>query len=41
MPAAPVVDEYRRQLDDYADPKNTGGQPAGTITGGWFLKEFV
>ena len=38
----PLWDEYRRQLDsDYADLKNTGGRPAGTITGGWFLKEFV
>ena len=21
--------------------KNAGGRPAGTITGGWFLREFV
>ncbi|HEX6937885.1 MAG TPA: leucyl aminopeptidase [Longimicrobiales bacterium] len=38
----PLWDEYRRQLDsEYADLKNTGGRPAGTITGGWFLKEFA
>lgn len=38
----PLWDEYRKQLDsEYADLKNTGGRPAGTITAGWFLKEFV
>ena len=38
----PLWDEYRRQIDsDYADLKNSGGRPAGTITAGWFLKEFV
>jgi len=38
----PLWDEYRPQLDsDYADLKNTGGRPAGTITAGWFLREFV
>ncbi len=38
----PLWDEYRKQLDsDVADIKNVGGPPAGTITAGWFLKEFV
>ena len=38
----PLWDEYRKQLSStVADLKNTGGRPAGTITGGWFLKEFV
>ncbi len=38
----PLWDEYRKQLDsDVADLKNVGGRPAGTITAGWFLKEFV
>ncbi|HEX7119453.1 MAG TPA: leucyl aminopeptidase [Longimicrobiales bacterium] len=38
----PLWEPYRRQLDsEYADLKNTGGRPAGTITAGWFLREFV
>lgn len=38
----PMHQEYREQLDsDYADIKNSGGRPAGTITAGWFLREFV
>jgi leucyl aminopeptidase len=38
----PMFDEYREQLkSDYADLKNVGGRPAGTITAGWFLREFV
>ena len=38
----PLWDEYREQLDStVADIKNTGGRPAGSITAGWFLKEFV
>jgi leucyl aminopeptidase len=38
----PLWDEYRTQLDStIADLKNSGGRPAGAITGGWFLKEFV
>lgn len=38
----PLWDEYRRQLDSpIADIKNTGGRYAGTITAGWFLKEFA
>jgi leucyl aminopeptidase len=38
----PMYDEYREQIkSDYADLKNTGGRAAGTITAGWFLREFV
>ena len=38
----PLSDEYRKQLDsDTADFKNVGGRPAGSITAGWFLREFV
>lgn len=38
----PLFPEYRRQLDSkIADLKNVGGRPAGAITGGWFLREFV
>src|SRR5262245_30530415 len=38
----PLWDEYRELLDsNIADLKNSGGRPAGTITGGWFLKEFA
>lgn len=38
----PLWDEYRTQLDsEVADIKNSGGRSAGTITAGWFLKEFV
>jgi leucyl aminopeptidase len=38
----PLWDEYREMLDsNIADIKNSGGRHAGTITGGWFLKEFV
>jgi leucyl aminopeptidase len=38
----PMHQEYREQLkSDYADIKNTGGRAAGTITAGWFLREFV
>ncbi len=38
----PLWDEYREQIDSQiADIKNTGGRPAGSITAGWFLKEFV
>ena len=38
----PMFDEYREQLrSDYADLRNTGGRPAGTITAAWFLREFV
>ena len=38
----PLWDEYRDLLkSDIADIKNSAGRGAGTITGGWFLKEFV
>ncbi|MFW6079560.1 MAG: leucyl aminopeptidase family protein, partial [Gemmatimonadota bacterium] len=38
----PLWDPYRRQLDsDVADLKNVGGRPAGSITAGWFLREFA
>ncbi len=38
----PIFDNYRTQLDSiYADMKNTGGQPAGSITAGKFIQEFV
>jgi leucyl aminopeptidase len=38
----PLWEEYEQQLkSDTADIKNVGGRPAGTITGGAFLKKFV
>jgi leucyl aminopeptidase len=38
----PGWDEYRDQYkSDYADIKNVGGRPAGTITAGLFLSEFI
>ena len=38
----PLWDEYKEQLEsDLADLKNSGGKPAGTITGGLFLRQFV
>ena len=38
----PLWDGYRQQIkSDTADIKNVGGRPAGAITAGWFLKEFV
>ncbi|HEX6927005.1 MAG TPA: leucyl aminopeptidase [Longimicrobiaceae bacterium] len=38
----PMFEEYREQIkSDYADLKNSGGRPAGTITAAWFLREFV
>ena len=38
----PLWDEYREQnKSDVADVKNSGGRGAGTITAGWFLREFV
>jgi leucyl aminopeptidase len=38
----PLWEEYREQTkSDIADVKNVGGRPAGTITAGWFLREFV
>jgi leucyl aminopeptidase len=38
----PLWDDFRKQLkSDVADIKNAGGRPAGSVTAGWFLKEFV
>ena len=38
----PLWDDYRDLIkSDIADVKNTGGRPAGSITAGLFLKEFV
>jgi leucyl aminopeptidase len=38
----PLWDEYRELIDStIADIKNSGGRMAGTITAGWFLKDFV
>ncbi|HEX4575096.1 MAG TPA: leucyl aminopeptidase [Gemmatimonadales bacterium] len=38
----PLWEEYRELLkSDIADLKNSGGRGAGTIVGGWFLREFV
>jgi leucyl aminopeptidase len=38
----PLWDGYRQQIkSDTADIKNVGGRPAGSITAGWFLKEFI
>jgi leucyl aminopeptidase len=38
----PLWAEYREQVkSDVADVKNSGGRAAGTITAGWFLREFV
>jgi leucyl aminopeptidase len=38
----PMYDEIREQnKSDIADVKNSGGRSAGTITAGWFLREFV
>ncbi len=38
----PLWDEFGDQIkSEVADLKNTGGRPGGTITAGYFLKEFV
>jgi leucyl aminopeptidase len=38
----PCWEEYHEQIkSDIADMKNVGGRTAGTITAGWFLREFV
>jgi leucyl aminopeptidase len=38
----PLFDEYKRQLrSDYADIKNVGGRPAGSITAALFMAEFT
>jgi leucyl aminopeptidase len=40
--ALPLWDEYRDLIkSDIADVKNSGGRPAGSISAGWFLREFV
>jgi leucyl aminopeptidase len=40
--ALPLWNPYREQIESsVADIKNTGGRPAGSITAGCFLKEFV
>lgn len=40
--AMPMDDEYAEQIkSDWADIKNSGGRPAGSIIGGIFLKNFV
>ncbi|HEU5262711.1 MAG TPA: leucyl aminopeptidase [Gemmatimonadales bacterium] len=38
----PLWEEYRDLLkSEIADVKNSGGRGAGSIAGGWFLREFV
>ncbi|MGD8279376.1 MAG: leucyl aminopeptidase [Gemmatimonadota bacterium] len=38
----PLWDAYREQLDSpVADIRNTGGRAAGSLTAGWFLREFA
>lgn len=38
----PLFEEYKSQIkSDVADLENVGGRPAGSITAGIFLKEFV
>jgi leucyl aminopeptidase len=38
----PLWDEYKDLVkSEIADVKNSGGRGAGTIAGGWFLREFV
>ena len=38
----PLWDEYRElNKSDIADVKNSGGRAAGSITAGWFLREFA
>ncbi len=38
----PLWDDYRElNKSDVADVKNSGGRAAGSITAGWFLREFV
>ena len=37
-----MFDEYRDLIkSDIADMKNSGGRPGGSITAGWFLREFA
>jgi leucyl aminopeptidase len=38
----PLWEDYRDLMkSDIADVKNAGGRPAGSISAGWFLREFV
>ena len=38
----PMFEEYRELIkSDIADVKNTGGRPAGSITGAYFISEFA
>jgi leucyl aminopeptidase len=38
----PLWDDFKDLIkSDIADVKNSGGRPAGSITAGWFLREFV
>jgi leucyl aminopeptidase len=38
----PMDEEYLLAMrSDWADLKNSGGRPAGAITGAWFIREFV
>jgi leucyl aminopeptidase len=38
----PLWDEYRKQLEsETADLQNVGGRPAGSITAGMYLRQFV
>jgi leucyl aminopeptidase len=38
----PMFDEYKRQnRSEYADVKNTGGRPAGSIAAAFFISEFT
>ena len=38
----PMWEEYHELIkSDIADMKNSGGRPAGSISAGWFLREFV
>lgn len=38
----PMDDEYLLAIrSDWADLKNSGGRPAGAITGAWFIRKFV
>ncbi len=38
----PLWDEFRELIkSDIADMKNSGGRPAGSISAGWFLREFA
>jgi leucyl aminopeptidase len=40
--AMPMDAEYAEQIkSDWADIKNSGGRPAGSITAAWFIRHFV